>query len=78
MCLTRTVRVTHKIIMGLKEYRLANKLSAVEMGRLLGVTHSTVLRWEDGKICPTGDSVAAILRVTKGQVTPNDLFKVAA
>jgi len=79
MCLTRTVRQTHKIvIMGLKEYRLANNLTAAQMGALCGVSHTTILRWEDGSMLPRGEAVKTIVRVTGGQVTANDLFQVAA
>jgi transcriptional regulator with XRE-family HTH domain len=64
--------------MGLREYRRLKNLSAVEFGRLVGVTHSTVLRWEDGKIFPAAESLQKIQSVTNGAVTPNDLFQVAA
>lgn len=77
--MTRTVRGTHNVtIMGLKDYRKANSLSAAEMGRLLGVTHSTILRWEDGKMSPSAHFIRKINEVTRGAVTANDLFREAA
>lgn len=79
MCLTRTVRGTHNVvIMGLKQYRLGKNLTATQMADLCGVAHTTILRWEDGSMLPRGDAVKTIVRVTGGKVTANDLFGVEA
>lgn len=64
--------------MNLKEYRIQNSLTAAEMGALVGVAHSTILRWESGRLLPAGDSVNRIVEVTQGQVMPNDLFPTPA
>lgn len=46
----------------------------MEMGRLIGVSHSTILRLESKKVAPSRAVVEAIVKVTGGEVTPNDLF----
>jgi DNA-binding XRE family transcriptional regulator len=61
--------------MTLKEYRIQNDLTAAQMGLLIGVAHSTILRWESGRLSPAGDSISRIVRVTGGAVMPNDLFQ---
>jgi len=37
----------------LKELRLENELSAKELGKILGVRDTTILRWEKGIIIPS-------------------------
>ena len=37
----------------LKELRLENELSAKELGKILGVRDTTILRWEKGIILPS-------------------------
>lgn len=76
LCLTCTVRCAQIMAMKLSDYRAAEKLTVVEMGRRLGVSHSTVSRLESWKVAPGHDLVLTIVRVTGGKVTPNDLFRV--
>lgn len=37
----------------LKELRNDKKLSAFELGKILGVSHTTIIRWENGEILPS-------------------------
>ena len=37
----------------LKELRLEKELSAVKLGKILGVSDSTIIRWENNTITPT-------------------------
>ena len=37
----------------LKELRLEENLSVLKLSKALGVSDTTVLRWENGSICPT-------------------------
>ena len=37
----------------LKELRLENELSAKELGKILGVRDTKILRWEKGSILPS-------------------------
>lgn len=37
----------------LKELRQEKNLSSIALGNVLGVSHSTILRWENGEILPT-------------------------
>lgn len=60
--------------MELFDYRTAEKLTAFELGRRLGVSHSTVSRLERKKVAPSRKLVETIVRITGGKVTPNDLF----
>lgn len=64
--------------MKLSDYRAAKKLTTIEMGRLLGVSHSTISRLESHKVAPSRGLVEAIVKVTAGEVTPNDLFDTRA
>ena len=58
--------------MTLSEYRSRHSLSRAAFGRLVGVTPSTALRWEDGSIFPSPAALAKISEVTGAQVTAND------
>jgi DNA-binding transcriptional regulator YiaG len=42
----------------------------------MGVSHTTVLRWADGTITPTGDALLRLHAATGGLVTPNDMLGV--
>ncbi len=61
--------------MKLSAYRKHEKLTVADLGRQLGVAHSTVIRWESGEIFPTAEMLERIITVTNGKVTPNDLFQ---
>ena len=41
----------------LKELRLEKELSAIELGKILNVSDSTIIRWENEKISPTIDNL---------------------
>jgi transcriptional regulator with XRE-family HTH domain len=60
--------------MKLSAYRDEKKLTATELGRRLGVAHTTVLRWEAGEMFPSAEMLLRIEKETAGKVTPNDLF----
>lgn len=60
--------------MDLRTYRKANHITAAEMGRLLDVEHSTVLRIEKGQREPSAEMLRRIVRVTGGAVTADDVL----
>lgn len=60
--------------MKLATYRDEKKLTATELGRRLGVAHTTILRWEAGEMFPSAEMLLRIEKETAGKVTPNDLF----
>ena len=62
--------------MDLKAYRDAHNLTASEMGRMLDVEHSTVLRIEQGKREPSAEMLRRIVRVTGGAVTADDVLGI--
>lgn len=66
--------VAHAPSMKLIDYRNENDLSASELARSIGVSHTTILRLEQYKIAPSQKLVAAIVKATGGKVMPNDLF----
>ena len=38
-----------------KELRKENKISTIDLGKILGVSNSTITRWENGIITPSID-----------------------
>lgn len=56
----------------LKELRIDKKLSAVALGKALGVSDTTILRWENGTMSPSIDSIILICQYFG--VTPNYLL----
>ena len=46
----------------LKELRTEKGLSALKLGKALGVTDSTIIRWENEKISPTIDNLYNIAK----------------
>lgn len=61
--------------MQLLEWRKAENKTLDEVAPKIGVTASTLSKIERGTIWVAGDTVAAILKVTKGKVTANDLHE---
>lgn len=76
MCLTGTNCAGSLAFMDLKAYRDAHNLTASEMGRMLDVEHSTVLRIEQGKREPSAEMLRRIVRVTGGAVTADDVLGI--
>lgn len=64
--------------MDLRSYREKHGLTASEMGRRLGVAHTTIARMESRELIPTGTLLIRISEVTDGEVTPNDVLLPAA
>lgn len=60
--------------MDLRTYREKHGLSASEMGRRLGVAHSTVIRLESGELLPAATLLVRIANVTEREVMPNDML----
>lgn len=61
--------------MTLSEYRTRTGLTLAALGARIGVSHSTVKRWEAGESLPRGRRmIAAILEATDGAVTAADLL----
>ncbi len=64
--------------MDLRSYREKHGLTASEMGRRLGVAHTTIARMENRELIPTGALLIRIAEATEGEVTPNDVLLGAA
>lgn len=64
--------------MKLKDYRTkVAKLSRAKFGALIGVTGITVWRYETGRQIPRPETILAICKVTKNQVTADTLLAPA-
>jgi transcriptional regulator with XRE-family HTH domain len=63
--------------MNIAAYREANSLTQADLAATLGVTQSTVARWEAGSM-PARDMLARIAEITGGQVMPNDWIDIPA
>ena len=46
----------------LKELRNENNITTIKMGEILNVRHSTIVRWESGKITPSIDHLYNIAK----------------
>lgn len=46
----------------LKELRTEQNLSTIGLGKILGVSHSTIVRWESGAIVPSIDHLYNIAK----------------
>jgi transcriptional regulator with XRE-family HTH domain len=64
------------VFMTLTEYLHANKLTASEFARQMGVSPQAVHRYCDGDRLPRKSEMEKILELTDGVVTPNDFFGV--
>ena len=62
--------------MTLEDYMRANGLSDRAMGKLIGVSHSIVVRYRNGVLRPSWDVMDEILRVTGGAVRPDDFISI--
>lgn len=64
--------------MTLEEYRKAHGITLTAFARMVGVAHSTVLRWETKESLPSRWRMERIQAVTGGAVQPNDFWQGAA
>ena len=48
-----------------KELRKENKLSTIELGKILNVSNSTITRWENGNILPSIEHLYNIAKCFK-------------
>lgn len=64
--------------MKLVEYLKSVQITAADFGRMVGASRSAVIRWANGERSPDSKSMARIVRVTQGRVTPNDFFRIRA
>ena len=64
--------------MKLKHYMEKNGLSCAAFGELIDVGFLTVWRYTSGKTTPPRKTMAKIIAVTKGKVTPNDFHEQAS
>lgn len=46
----------------IKSYRLDNKLTQVDLAKILNVAHSTVVSWEKGRALPNGTNLHALAK----------------
>ena len=58
----------------LRRWRLSRKLTLAEAAGLLGVGKSSLSAYETGQKLPRAATMAAIRRVTGGEVTPNNFY----
>lgn len=78
MCLTRNLHQMHIRGMTLAEYRAAHGINQSEFARAVGVSHTTVSRWESGDVAPTLEAMRRIATATGHAVMPNDWLNAAA
>lgn len=64
--------------MRLSDYLAKRKLSDEEFAAQIGVNRSTVSRLRRTNQKPSGETLEAIVRATRGKVTANDFWLVAA
>jgi DNA-binding transcriptional regulator YdaS (Cro superfamily) len=64
--------------MKLADYLASEKIDELTFATKLGVSAKAVRHWLDGKRHPRPLQMRAIVRVTKGAVSPNDFFTEAA
>ena len=60
--------------MKLIDYLTLHNIHANDFALRVGTTGATISRITNGQVMPRKALMAAILRETEGQVTPNDLF----
>lgn len=60
--------------MTLIEWRKSQGLTQQDLADALDVTQSAVSQWEHGDSLPSGRLAAAIVELTQGQVSLNDLY----
>jgi len=60
--------------MTLKEYAAKQNLKQSDLAKLLGVSCASVSLYFDGKRTPSAKMMNQIYKVTKGQVTANDIL----
>lgn len=63
--------------MTLRDWLKKQGMTPTAFARLMGVSHSTVLRYLSGDRIPEKDVMERIARETGGAVTPNDFFDLA-
>ena len=61
--------------MKLSQYRAEHGVSVAAMAIAVGVTEVSIYRYERDRI-PDPDAMAALVRVTRGAVTPNDFYNL--
>lgn len=57
----------------LKQWKRQMRLRDTEIAQLMDVTTDTIRNWLRGRV-PREEQVYKIFRVTKGEVTPTDLY----
>jgi DNA-binding transcriptional regulator YdaS (Cro superfamily) len=60
--------------MRLSEFLAARGSTATAFAAQVGVAHTTVLRWADGRLFPSRGSMQRIMAATRGVVTAQDFF----
>lgn len=60
--------------MNLRDWRVSKGLTQENVGKLIGVGGVTVCRYENGERIPPREIMEQIIKLTKGEVTPNDFF----
>ena len=64
--------------MTLAEYRKTHGITLTAFARMVGVAHSTVLRWEAKQSIPSRSKMECIQTITGSAVMPNDFWQGAA
>jgi len=52
----------------IREFRVKKNLSQEQLASMLGVSVSTIIRWEQGSSSPTGTASAVLAAITSGAV----------
>lgn len=58
----------------IREFRMRKNLSQEKLAAMLGVSTSTIIRWEQGSSTPTGTAAAVLAAITAGLVGPTALL----
>ena len=64
--------------MKLRDYLDGPEITAASLGRKVGVSHSTILRWANGSMQPSMGRLRDLSVATGGKVQPNDFLEGAA
>lgn len=60
--------------MTLSDYLKHRRLTDAAFAKLVKRDRTTVLRWRKGETRPDWENLETIVKVTKGQVSPNDFL----
>lgn len=62
----------------LRNWRRQNSLTQAAAAEMMGVARRTWLQWEQGSIIPGPAHMIELVRITAGEVLPNDFYALPA